>query len=109
MSNGNDNRWKEFDEFKNMAEFRGFTKASLDNINKSIDHLSKKFSDAHNRINENDDCIAANRSEIGKLGIRMEHTEEGLKNDAKKHGGIVGGIVAIIVGGMAYIAEHLTR
>ena len=105
----NDNKWKEFDEFKNMAEFRGFTKATLDNINRNIDHINRQFSEAHSRIEENDNCIASNRNEIGKLGIKIKHTEDKLKDDAKKHGGIVGGAVAIIVGGIAYIVEHLTK
>jgi len=101
----NNDKWKEFDEFKNIAEFRGFTKASLDNIQRTLSTMTSKFDNVHGRIDENDNCIANNSIEIGKLQMNLRNIEY----NARKKGGMTGGITAGIISVIAHIIQSIAR
>lgn len=82
----NDNdKWKEFDEFKNVAEFRGYTKAMLDGIEKTLNKVSDKLDETERKTSENEVCIATNSTKISSL-----------QTDAKKIGGTSGGIMGVV-------------
>jgi len=106
MPNGNKNgngKWKEFDKFENIAEFRGYTKATLDNIQNTVDKMSDKFDRVHSKIDENEDCIAHNSTSIGKLQVGLKNIEK----NAEKKGGIMGTVSGFAVSILAHVIQML--
>ena len=88
IGNGQQISWKEFDVFQNMAEFRGYTKATLDSINQRLDNQD-------HCIKENDTAITALRTDFAVF--------------AAKYGAIAGIAAAVVVVGFEYMLKYVFK